>query len=139
MTGIINIMELKILTFLFPIALIALFFVIALSRCWLATMNWHFGGRDQVENDEIRTIHKLEHTKVTTPLVNLDETGPVLDDYIENLLASGRFLQAKDYVRDMRDLAREQLDKETAGHYELYDRRISRLQARNVTLTRLTA
>jgi len=139
MNPLVNLLEIKFFTFLFPFALIALFYGIALSRCWFASVDWRLRGKDLMENDEIQTLNRLENTRVTVPMVDTEEADPIHDEYIENLLQTGRFLQAKDYVRDMRSLAREQLDQETARYYELYDRRISRLQARNFTLSRQTA
>jgi hypothetical protein len=130
MTGLIDILEIKILTLIFPFALVLTFFAIAISRYWISSLQWQLTDRSRFSNDESRALAMLQGSRVTNPVVRLDDTEPDDDLYIEELLTNGKFLAARDYVRDLKHLALEQSDHATARYYDAYERRVSRLKIR---------
>ena len=105
--------------------------VIAFLRWGLDSLNWSISGKKQFISDEEKFRSSTKDRKVTHPV--MEPVGQVSerDTFIEDLIAEGRYREARTHIREMKQVAHEMKNFPAVRNYEAYERKITETEIQN--------
>jgi len=99
--------------------------IIALARWGADSLHYVFKGRKERNADEEKFRREFDNMQVTYPVAGVNVAVLEEDTFIDDLIAEGKFGEARAHVREMKLVAGEVGNRDAVRNYEAYERRIT--------------